>query len=84
MAKQEVLGSLEVMGQYGNIDNIKVGKPFTLKKNNKTRFSAYIRYQNELGAAIAVACLDHFKLDSEMLQCSYSTNKFCSYFRKQE
>ena len=84
IATEESLGSLDLMGQYGNIDHIKIGKPFILKKNKKVRYSAYIQYQNELGAAIAIACLDHFKFEGEMLQCSYSTNKFCSYFRKQE
>ena len=69
----------EYFGQYGTIKRILLNH----KKNpetNKTSFSIYITYSNEIEASYAILSVDSLVIEGEIIRAFFGTTKYCYYF----
>lgn len=79
----KTLRSYEYLGQYGKILKIiindqKVYHP----KNVEPQFSAYITFEKNEDAALAVLGLFEFNYIGQIVRCSYGSTKYCLFYLK--
>lgn len=83
IAKEEILASYELCGQYGTITKIAINKAgYAQNSTSKPTYSAYVTYQNIIEAATALLCIDNCTIDSNTIRCSFGTTKYCNFFLK--
>ena len=69
----------EYFGQYGKIKRILLNQK-TDPETNKTSFSVYITYSNEIEASYAILSVDSLLIEGKIIRAFFGTTKYCNYF----
>ena len=82
LTKEEVLRKYEYFGQYGKVLKVVVNKShaYNVGHPHGPSFSAYITYERQQDALLAIQAVDGFWIDGRSLRASFGTTKYCSYF----
>lgn len=82
LASQEVLGSAAYFGHYGAIQKIAVNFDKTSGHQRPVNLtaSAYITYQSEVDATVALVAIQGCSLGKSELKASFGMTKYCSYY----
>eukprot|EP01028_Stygiella_incarcerata_P004538 TRINITY_DN2000_c0_g1_i2.p1 TRINITY_DN2000_c0_g1~~TRINITY_DN2000_c0_g1_i2.p1 ORF type:complete len:415 (-),score=133.86 TRINITY_DN2000_c0_g1_i2:38-1282(-) len=80
LAKENVLLQKDYFNQYGPIIKIVVNRPQSAHFPHRTTCSAYITFETEESALMAIQCVDGAYLHDKCLRASFGTTKYCSYF----
>ncbi len=82
LADPKKLKGWEFLGQYGEILKIviNINKPFKRGIYEEPTYSAYITFQNELDANLAILSLDGFIYKESLINVSFGMTKYCTSF----
>lgn len=64
-------------GNYGRVLSISIAED---TNNGHKTLSAFVTYDCELSATLAVVALDKMKIDNCLIRAGYGSNKYCMYF----
>eukprot|EP00916_Digyalum_oweni_P005242 GHVL01009203.1.p1 GENE.GHVL01009203.1~~GHVL01009203.1.p1 ORF type:complete len:594 (-),score=72.10 GHVL01009203.1:253-2034(-) len=84
IAKSEILKKPEYFGQYGKILKVSVNRNpvYNAGATGAPSFSAYLTFEKNCDAALAIRAVDGFLMESKCLRASFGTTKYCaSYLR---
>lgn len=85
LAKLDILKRPEFFGQYGKLVRVTIGKVPTQVKVPGTSttvplYSAYLTFDKEDDAHVAIQAVDGFAVDGHTLRASHGTTKYCRKF----
>lgn len=83
IANKETLIKREFLGQYGKITRLIVNfnKAYT-NNNSGPSYSAYINYNTEEEAALAILSIDSTTYNGKQIKAAFGTTKYCAYYLK--
>lgn len=90
IAKPEVLKRSEFFGQYGKLSRVTVSKvPMQAKmgggsNNTSPVYSAYLTFERQEDAQIAIEAVDGYTMGNHMLRANFGTTKYCKKFLEGE
>ena len=79
LANTDKLSQFEYFGQYGIIKKTLISLK-TNSETNKTTFSVYITYSNEIEASFAILAVDSLLIEGKLIRAFFGTTKYCNYF----
>eukprot|EP01090_Pellita_catalonica_P006087 TRINITY_DN1628_c0_g1_i1.p1 TRINITY_DN1628_c0_g1~~TRINITY_DN1628_c0_g1_i1.p1 ORF type:complete len:770 (-),score=77.51 TRINITY_DN1628_c0_g1_i1:363-2672(-) len=84
LAKEDLLNSDEYFGRFGKITKIVVNKNnlYNVNSPGGPSVSAYVTYDVEDDARMAIESLDGSWLGGRTLRASFGTTKYCTFFLK--
>ena len=74
--------SNSLFSQYGKVTKIIINLSKNFKFNKNQTYSAYVTYEKEKEAALAILALNDLNLLKSNLKASFGTTKYCTYFLK--
>ncbi|EGR34417.1 RNA recognition motif protein, putative [Ichthyophthirius multifiliis] len=86
ISNQDTLMKKEYFGQYGKITKIVVNtsKAYNPQGPNGPSYSAYITFQSEKEASMAILGIEEYCINDRIIRASYGTTKYCVQFLKQQ
>ena len=55
-------------------------KPYTNKNNQKKNHGAYITYEQDFSAGLALLAIDRYQFENDVIKASFGMTKYCKYF----
>ena len=84
IANKDILMKREFLGQYGKITRLIVNfnKAYTSNNTIGPSYSAYINYNTEEEAALAILSIDSSSYNGKQIKAAFGTTKYCAYYLK--
>ena len=85
ISNKEILMKKEYMGQYGKITRLIVNNNKAYNPTNSSSgpsYSAYINYNTEQEAALAILSIDSSSYNSKQIKAAFGTTKYCAFYLK--
>jgi CCR4-NOT transcription complex subunit 4 len=63
---------------------VNLNKAYNPFGRNGPSYSAYVTYQKEEEAALAILAIDNLEIDGHVIKASFGTTKYCNFFLRND